>query len=136
MGDAIDLQDDNYCFVCGRENPFGLKLSFDLDLSRREVSTIFQPGRRHQGWTHRLHGGILSAILDEVMVNAAYLSDMPAVTGEMSVRFRAPADTTRRLMIVGRISDVRAKFIRATAECKTDDGTEIAEAKALLIRST
>lgn len=130
------LLDDNHCFVCGRDNPIGLKLSFDLDLDRMEVRTSFQPERTHQGWTHRLHGGILSAVLDEAMVNAAYLSDMPAVTGEMTVRFRAPTDTTERLTIIGRITEVRSKFLKAEAECNTAAGVCVAEARALLIRAT
>ena len=128
------LNDDDYCFVCGRANPIGLKLSFELDLSRHEVFTMFQPERIHQGWTNKLHGGILTSILDEAMVNAAYLSDMPAVTGELTIRFRAPADTTQRLKVVGRVTEVRAKFLKASGECLTEDGTRVAEATALLIR--
>ena len=129
------VRDDDFCFICGRENPIGLKLSFDLDLTRHEVTAVFQPGRRHQGWKNRLHGGILSAILDEAMVNAAYLSDMPAVTGEMTIRFRAPTDTNQRLTFTGRITEIRSKFLRASADCRTDDGTPVAEATALLIRT-
>lgn len=130
-----ELEDDDFCFICGRDNPVGLKLSFDLDLTRHEVRTVFQPDRTHQGWTDRLHGGILSAILDEVMVNAAYLSDMPAVTGEMTIRFRAPLDTRQRLFAAGRITEIRAKFLKASGECRTADGAVVAESTALLIRS-
>lgn len=132
----IQVLDDNHCFVCGRQNPIGLKLSFDLNLTDHSVTTVFRPDRRHQGWKNRLHGGILSAILDEVMVNAAYMMDMPAVTGDMNIRFRTPTDTSRRLSITGRIIEVRAKFMRAEALCRTDDGKAVAEATALLIRIT
>lgn len=130
-----EVLDDNFCFVCGRENPIGLRLSFDLDLPARTVSTVFRPRHFHQGWKNRLHGGILSAVLDEAMVNAAYLLDMPAVTAEMSIRFRAPADTRQVLNIHGTITDIRTKFLKAAAECRTTDGTCVAEASALLIRA-
>lgn len=130
------VRDDDFCFICGRDNPYGLKLSFDLDLLNKTVTTVFQPDRWHQGWKNRLHGGILSAIMDEVMVNAAYLMEMPAVTGEMTIRFREPADTAQRLTIIGRITEVRAKLIRAESECRTDAGTAIANARALLIRTS
>ncbi len=128
------VQDDEHCFACGRANPIGLKLSFDLDLIERKVTTVFQPDRRHQGWKNRLHGGLLSTVMDEVMVNAAYMMDIPAVTGEMTIRFRSPTDTQQRLTFTGRITEVRAKFLQAVAECRTDDGTSIADARALLIR--
>lgn len=128
------VQDDEYCFVCGRANPIGLKLSFDLDLTNRKVTTVFQPDRRHQGWKNRLHGGILSTVMDEVMVNAAYMMDIPAVTGEMTIRFRSPTDTQQRLTVTGQITEIRAKFMRAVADCRADDGTSVAEASALLIR--
>ncbi|MBI4178569.1 PaaI family thioesterase [bacterium] len=128
------LQDDDYCFVCGRANPYGLKLSFDIDVPNKTVTTVFQPERRHQGWVNRLHGGILTAILDEVMVNAAYFLDLPAVTGQMSVRFRDPADTREKLIITGRIVETRAKFLKARAECRTASGKLIAQSDALLIR--
>jgi len=133
---VAQLTDDDFCFICGRSNPIGLRLSFDLDLSRRQVSTVFDPQRWHQGWKDRLHGGILASILDEVMVNAAYLSDMPAVTGEMRLRFRVPTDTRRRLILTGRLTEIRARFLKASGECRLVDGTCVAEASALLIRST
>ncbi len=129
-----DLEDNDYCFICGRENPIGLKLSFDLDLTHQAVRTVFRPGREHQGWTGRLHGGIVAAILDEVMVNAAYLSDIPAVTGEMTIRYRAALNTAQRLHFLGRITETRVKFMKAKAECRTDDGNLVAESSALLIR--
>lgn len=129
-----ELQDDQFCFVCGRENPYGLKLSFDLDTSRHTVTTRFVPERWHQGWKNRLHGGILSTIMDEVMVNAAYLTDMPAVTGEMSFRFREPLDTRQTITVTGRLVEIRAKFIKAESICRLDDGTTVAEGTALLIR--
>ncbi len=131
-----DLRDDDHCFVCGRANPIGLRLSFDLDIAKRTVRTVFDPKREHQGWTGRLHGGILTAVLDEVMVNAAYLSDMPAVTGDMTVRFRAPLDTQQRLYFEGRITEERAKFLKAAGVCRTAGGAVVAESTALLIRGT
>ncbi|OGH55816.1 MAG: hypothetical protein A3G34_00140 [Candidatus Lindowbacteria bacterium RIFCSPLOWO2_12_FULL_62_27] len=129
-----DLRDDDHCFVCGRANPIGLKLSFDVDLTTRQISAVFRPDRRFQGWKNRLHGGILSAIMDESMVNVAYLLDMPAVTGEMTIRYREPVDTDQPLTITGRLIEVRSKFIRAESACRTATGARVADATALLIR--
>ena len=48
------------CFLCGVENPIGLKLSF-YELGDGRVATRFLPQQRHQGYPGVLHGGIASA---------------------------------------------------------------------------
>ena len=45
---------------------------------------------RHQGYDGWLHGGILGAILDDVMANWYFLRGVKAVTGRMEVRYRSP----------------------------------------------
>jgi acyl-coenzyme A thioesterase PaaI-like protein len=51
------------CFVCGIENPIGLKLRFYTDDEGRCVAR-FQPKPEHQGLPGQLHGGIISALLE------------------------------------------------------------------------
>jgi acyl-coenzyme A thioesterase PaaI-like protein len=52
------------CFVCGIENPIGLKLRFYTDDEGRCIAR-FRPKPEHQGYPGQLHGGIISALLDE-----------------------------------------------------------------------
>jgi acyl-coenzyme A thioesterase PaaI-like protein len=52
------------CFVCGIENPIGLKLFFYTDDEGRTI-TRFRPKPEHQGYPGQLHGGIISTLLDE-----------------------------------------------------------------------
>ncbi len=52
------------CFVCGVENPIGLKLAFYTDQEGRCVAR-FRPKREHKGYPGQLHGGIVSTLLDE-----------------------------------------------------------------------
>jgi hypothetical protein len=52
------------CFVCGIENPIGLKLFFYTDDQGRTI-TRFRPKPEHQGYSGHLHGGIISTLLDE-----------------------------------------------------------------------
>jgi len=42
------------CFVCGLENPIGLRLIFEEDEER--VWAEFTPRQEHQGWPGVLHG--------------------------------------------------------------------------------
>jgi acyl-coenzyme A thioesterase PaaI-like protein len=48
------------CFVCGIENPIGLK--FYTDDGGRCIAR-FQPKPEHQGYPGHLHGGIISTLL-------------------------------------------------------------------------
>jgi acyl-coenzyme A thioesterase PaaI-like protein len=54
------------CFVCGIENPMGLKLKFYTDDKGRCIGR-FQPPPEHQGYPGQLHGGLISTLLDETM---------------------------------------------------------------------
>jgi acyl-coenzyme A thioesterase PaaI-like protein len=51
------------CFVCGIENPIGLKLSFYTDDEGRCIAR-FRPKPEHQGFPGQLHGGLISTLLD------------------------------------------------------------------------
>jgi acyl-coenzyme A thioesterase PaaI-like protein len=51
------------CFVCGIENPIGLKLSFYTDDEGRCIAR-FRPREEHQGYPGHLHGGVISTLLD------------------------------------------------------------------------
>ncbi|MGH3085619.1 MAG: PaaI family thioesterase, partial [Gaiellaceae bacterium] len=56
---------DHWCFACGRLNDSGLHLDFDVARGRAETSCV--PQRRHQGYDGTVHGGIVTALLDETM---------------------------------------------------------------------
>ena len=46
-----------YCFLCGLENPVGLKLAFYEDEDNR-VLARYVPDEEHQGYPGLMHGGI------------------------------------------------------------------------------
>ena len=82
----MKLIDDNYCFVCGKKNPIGLKLDFSFD--GKTITTEFVPQKEHQGYFNIVHGGIISTLLDEAMVKLAIEMGMPAVTARMDIRLQ------------------------------------------------
>jgi acyl-coenzyme A thioesterase PaaI-like protein len=51
------------CFLCGINNPIGLKLKFYTDGEDRCIA-CFRPQPEHQGFPGQLHGGITSTLLD------------------------------------------------------------------------
>ena len=128
----IDLTDDGYCFVCGQNNPIGLKLEFSLD--GEVMSTEFLPKKEHQGYMNIVHGGIISTLLDEIMVKLAIELGMPAVTAQMDIRLRKSAKVGERLTFSAEILENTNKLLVTRAKAVTDDGEVVAEAKAKLVR--
>ena len=53
------------CYVCGDANPRGLGVKFEVEGG--VVTARFIPHRDHCGYNDRVHGGIIAALLDEVM---------------------------------------------------------------------
>ena len=127
-----NLEDDHYCFVCGKENPAGLYLKFSLNGGK--VLTEFIPQKIHQGYKDIVHGGIISTIVDEAMVKAALLQGMPAVTAEITVRFRNPLMAGEKAFVEAEITKANRKIIETTAIVRKADGTPIAEGTAKLVR--
>lgn len=64
-GQATQLP--HLCFVCGIDNAIGLHLRFYTDEEGRCVAR-FRPKPEHQGHPGQLHGGLVSTLLDTVMV--------------------------------------------------------------------
>jgi acyl-coenzyme A thioesterase PaaI-like protein len=73
------------CFVCGLENPIGLKMAFYEDDEGRVVAK-FTPGDEHQGFPGVMHGGIVTALLDEVLGRVAIAAGRWMVTGRLNMR--------------------------------------------------
>lgn len=129
---AKTLEDDNYCFVCGENNPSGLHLKFSIQEGK--VLTEFIPQKIHQGYKDIIHGGLISTLLDEAMVKAALMQGMPAVTAEITVRFKNPLITGEKAVIEAKIITMNKNIIETNAIVKKSDGTIIAEGRAKLIR--
>ncbi len=128
----IELRDDGNCFVCGKDNACGLKLSFNL-LDGKIISE-FTPSILHQGYKNITHGGIITALLDEAMIQAALSEGMSPVTAEINVRFRKPLIAGQRSLIEAEIKRKGARLIEARARLTSAaDGNVIAEAHAKLL---
>ena len=133
-GERINVDLDHNCFGCGRLNAYGLQLEFRAD-ARGGVRADFVPADRFEGYTGMVHGGVISAVLDEVMAWSLYRHETWAVTAEMTVRFRAPVGVGERTRATGWQVAARGRRIEMAAEIRRErDGTLLATATALFIR--
>lgn len=105
------------CVVCGFDNPFSLGMEF-FELENGEVVSFAQTMDEHQSYPGRTHGGIISAMLDEVIGRAICTAEPMCwgVTTELNVRFKKPVPLGQRLMIVGRVTRNRSRMFNGTGE--------------------
>lgn len=122
-----------YCFLCGINNPIGLKLTFYEDEDNRVVAR-FCPQEEHQGYPGTLHGGIACALLDETIGRTLVREDIWAMTVALNVRYRKPMPLGETLTVVGEMSRLRSRTMEGKGEIRLADGSVAATAEAKYIR--
>ena len=128
----MKLIDDNFCFVCGKNNPIGLKLDFFFD--GKTIQTDFTPRKEHQGYFNIVHGGIISTLLDEVMVKLAIEMGMPSVTARMDIRLRKALDVGKKITVRAEILRVTKKILEVYAKAVTEGNVIVADATGKLMK--
>ena len=92
---------DNYCFVCGKDNPRGFKIEVRYLDAEMAAETELSLAREFQGWADVIHGGILSTMLDELMAHAVWHFAGPGLTLSLEVRFHAPLKPDEPILVRG-----------------------------------
>ncbi len=113
------------CFVCGVQNPIGLKAKF-YSSSSDEAIAIFAPDEMLQSYPGVLHGGISATILDETIGRAImnkYGQNSFGVTMELNIKYRKPVPTGVELKVVGRIDKDKGRVFEGTGELYLPDGS-------------
>lgn len=122
------------CFVCGLDNREGFRLAF-YETSGETVEAEATIPEHHQGYPGVAHGGIVTALLDEVAMRAAVVGEPEhlMLTGRLEVRFRSAVPVGQPLRLVGRLVERRRRTARAQGEVLLPDGTVGAEVEGLFV---
>jgi uncharacterized protein (TIGR00369 family) len=124
----------HHCFGCGALNESGLRLRF-RQARDGSVWAEHAPDRRFEGYLGVVHGGVLTAMLDEAMSWAIAASGDFAVTARLNTTFRAPAQVGRLLRVEASVERVRRRLIDTSATIiDVQSGSVIAEAEAVFMR--
>ena len=109
-----------------------MKLEFER--TDEECSATFIPQREHQSYDGRMHGGLISTLLDEVMGNYLYITTgKPAYTAKIEVRFRQPVFIGEKIKAVARLKRKKGRLVEMTAQIIKEDGVLAAEAEAKMM---
>jgi acyl-coenzyme A thioesterase PaaI-like protein len=123
-----------HCFVCGIDNPFGLKMKF-YTISPGIVETHYTAGEHHQGYPGIVHGGIIASMLDEVMGRVFMGDENPRfmVTGELKIKYRKPVPLGQVLTLRGEAVKDNGRVAKAIGTISGPDGTLLVEGEILVV---
>lgn len=131
--DSLQNQNVNdMCFVCGVDNPAGLRAQFIQSGEPGVVEAIFSGKDIHMSYPGRLHGGIAAAICDETIGRASLTEGDGAwgVTVSLSLRYRKPTPLHENLICRGYITKNTKRTLEGKAEIRTLNGEVCVTAEA------
>jgi acyl-coenzyme A thioesterase PaaI-like protein len=136
MTDVIirKLYNAKHCYVCGTHQQEGLHAFFYV-LESNRLLTVYEPKEAHFGYPGMLHGGVMSALLDEGMARAYQIThDEPfGVTMKLDVKYLKKVQTTKTLYVVAKVIKDTSKIFYT--EGYLTDGIDIyAKADASYIK--
>lgn len=115
------------CFVCGRENPIGFRLQFFED-GDGCVYADYTPHEEHQGFPGVMHGGLVTALLDETLGRVAIANDLWCMTAKLRIRFKKQVPIGAPLRLKGEMTKMKGRLLEGRSELMLADGTLAAEA--------
>ena len=131
------------CFICGMENIAGVQVAFYEtadDEGNPEILARFTGQGKHQGYPGRMHGGVVTGILDETMGRAVNYGDRTlaptnwGVTAQLDVRFLQPVALDTELTARGRITRERRKIFEGIGQVFLPDGSVAVTATGKFIK--
>jgi len=114
------------CFVCGDQNRHGLKAKFYYD--GEKAVTEITAHEDFEGYRGIYHGGVISSLLDEVMIKAILAQEKYVVTVELTVRYFLPVRVGDKVLFSGRVTRQKGRVIFTEGEATGPDGQIFASA--------
>ena len=120
------------CFICGKRNTRGLRIPFYIH--EKSVRATFVPDETLVGYEDAIHGGIISALLDEAIVWASYaFTKRFGVTAELIVRFLKPLHVNEECTIVGKMIEDKGRIWIVEGKMMNAKGDLVERAKGKVI---
>jgi acyl-coenzyme A thioesterase PaaI-like protein len=120
------------CYACGNANEYGLHMEF----SREGDRTIcdYTPHAFQQGYPGRMHGGVVSALIDEAMGWAVYHAREWGATARLNIRYRHPVSLDQKLRIEAWITRNRGRLMELRAEVRDQHGMVLADGEGTFMK--
>ncbi len=115
------------CFVCGKENPIGLNVTFKTD--NKKVYASITLDNRYIGYADRIHGGIAASLLDEIMGwSCSVVTKKLYYTAELTVKYKKPIPSNCELFFEAEMAAQKHSLCLAKAELRDAQNNILAQA--------
>lgn len=117
------------CIMCGLDNPYGVRAPF-YNMEDGSVMTKFSYHEYHQSYPGRVHGGLITSMLDELGLRALWAmllnEDTFGVTTKLETKFRKPVPYGEEIIGRGLIIKDSPHFCQAETGLYDKYGTPLA----------
>ena len=115
-------RDEYNCFGCSPNNPYGMKMEFYEE--GENIISIWQPHINFGGYKNILHGGIHSALMDEIAGwYVSYKMKKQGVTCNLEVRYKKPAKVDEgNLKLVACLKNIERNIVSIKVELYSSSG--------------
>lgn len=107
------------CIICGLDNEYGVRAPF-YNMEDGSVMTVFSYRAEHQSYPGRVHGGLITAMLDEMGLRALWTQpereEEFGVTFSLETKFRKPVPYDEKLIGRGVITKETGNFLVTEAD--------------------
>ncbi|MHB8766238.1 MAG: PaaI family thioesterase [Deferrisomatales bacterium] len=122
------LPHSTWCYVCGSDNPLGLRLTLTAEGDR--VRARYTPEVHRQGYRGVTHGGVVGTVLDEIMGWAPCLATGRFYfTAELTVRYLLPFPVGREMVVEAWAEKVTSRLALVRGEVRDEAGAVYATAE-------
>lgn len=117
------------CAICGMDNKYGLKAQF-YNMEDGSVMTKFKYREEHQSYPGRVHGGLITAMLDEMGLRALWAKEGTeesfGVTLSLDTKYRKPVPYNTEIIGKGMVIKENSKFFVVDSQILDLEGNVLA----------
>jgi len=116
------------CFICGQQHPRGLRIRF-YTKNDRYVYADFTPDHTQTGYLDIVHGGVISALFDELTGwPVALQTGRMAFTAELNVRYVRPVKVGKTYLATAYPTVDKGRYWEGKSDLRDADGMIYARA--------
>lgn len=123
------------CVVCGTQNHHSLGASF-YEVEGQIIVALTNAGDEHQSYPDRMHGGMITALIDETIGRAIQITepDTWGVTSELTIKFRRPTPLNKQIKCVAVIDKVNSRGFTGHGFVEDEHGNLLVTCTATYIK--
>lgn len=125
------------CAICGLDNSYGVQAPF-YNMEDGSVVTLFRYKDHHQSYPGRVHGGLISAMIDEMGLRGLWAKHLDeslfGVTMSLDTRYRKPVPYGTELLGRGIITAETQRAFEVDSFIYDRDGVLLANGHVKYLR--